>query len=139
MIESYQKGLTTELYAQQAFIKRGYMVSVPIGACKYDLIADINGSLYKIQVKSCTPHDNEAYICIKNRTTNIRSMTTNYYSAEDVDFYFTHYNEVDYLIPFAEAGKGQTTLRFNSQINQPSIRWAKDYEMDTILRRYNKI
>lgn len=48
MIESYQKGLTTELYAQQAFIKRGYMVSVPIGACKYDLIADINGSLYKI-------------------------------------------------------------------------------------------
>lgn len=92
------------------------------------------GKLYKIQCKSASYEDNK--ITFRTHMTNIRQHTTTYYSKEDVDFFYTCYNGVSYLIPFDKIGKGATTLRFFSKTpSNPLIRWAKDFQADLILKR----
>ena len=67
---------------------------------------------------------------------NIRQNTITYYSADDVDFFYTYYNGIHYLIPFSNSGKSETTLRFESKTpNNPTIRWAKDFEATKILEK----
>ena len=52
---SKQKGNLTELQCLAAFVEQGCGVSVPYGDCyPYDFIADIDGYLLKIQVKTVT-------------------------------------------------------------------------------------
>lgn len=134
MVESAIKGLLTELEFEKACIERNIMVSKPIGAARYDYIMDLNGKLFRIQCKSSSISDDNTYIEFKTKTTNIRSMTDNYYSKEDIDMFYTTYNNKHYLVPVEQAGKGASRLRFTTQqANNPNIRWAKDYELDHII------
>ena len=53
MLENKQKGIITELECITAFNKLGYKVSIPYGEdSRYDFIADINGKLIRVQVKT---------------------------------------------------------------------------------------
>ena len=134
MTENNQKGFLTELQCELYFISKGILLSKPIMAdSRYDYIMEYNGVLYKIQCKSSSPKENK--IVFKTHMNNIRQNTTTYYDKKDVDFFFTHYDGINYLIPYDKAGKGETTLRFYSKTpNNPTIRWAKDYEADKILK-----
>ena len=101
---------------------------------RYDYIMEYKGILYKIQCKSSSPKENR--IVFRTHMNNIRQNITTYYDKKDVDFFFTYYNGISYLIPYDKAGKRETTLRFYSKTpNNPTIRWVKDYEADKILAR----
>lgn len=138
MTDSNQKGLITELFCELFFTKNKIMLSKPIAQdSRYDYIMEYNKKLYKIQCKSSTFKEDK--IIFRTHMNNVRQNTTTYYSEEDVDFYYTYYEGVDYLIPFKDAGKSETTLRFVSKTpNNPTIRWANDYEASKILLEISK-
>ena len=141
MKENTIKGTLTELQCQKDFIIRGFLVSQPIVAdSKYDYIVDINGQLYRIQCKSATLSEDKTFINLKTKTTNVRTMKDTFYSSEDIDYFYTTYNNIAYLIPVNDAGHGDTRLRFTSlNKNNPNIRWAKNYELDKILQKMEEV
>ena len=120
------------MQCQLAFTKVGIVLYQPITPdSKIDFIADINHKLYKIQCKTASVSANQDFIQITCIASGYHNPSR--YTKEDVDFYYTYFNNKSYLIPFFE-GK-QKTLRFkpsNSQ-NQQNVTWAKDYELENIL------
>lgn len=133
MTSNNQKGRITEIQCELYFTQNNILLSKPICQdSRYDYIMEYNKHLYKIQCKSSTFKEDK--IEFRTHMNNIRQNTTTYYSEEDVDFFYTYYDGTGYLIPFNKAGKGSTILRFTSKTpNNPTIRWAKDYEADKIL------
>lgn len=137
MTDNTIKGILTELRCQQDFIREGILVSQPITQdSKYDYIADIDNKLIRIQCKSSTMSADNSYISMKTRSTNIRSGKDTFYSKEDIDYFYTCYEDKSYLIPVEVSGHGETRLRFTSnQPNQLNIRWAKNYEFNLMLQK----
>ena len=138
MVESTVKGLLTELYCQTAFSKYSILLSKPIiQDSKYDFIADINHKLIKIQCKTASVGSLKDFITIDCYTTNIRSGKTNEYLKDDVDYFYTYYDGISYLIPFEVGGHKSKTLRFltNQSFINPNINWAEDYILETVLKR----
>ena len=56
------KGRITELKTITFFLERGYIVSVPEIPCQYDFLLDVNGKIYKIQVKTSRISSDGSYI-----------------------------------------------------------------------------
>lgn len=136
MFITNQKGLTTELHCQLAFTELGIVLYQPITAdTKTDFIADINNKLYKIQCKTASVSAEKDFIriaCVANGYHHPTKYTNN-----DVDFYYTWYNNKSYLIPFFD-GKSKI-LRFSPAKNGniANINWAKDYELEIVLTKMN--
>lgn len=133
------KGLLTELQCQKDFIERGFVISQPITAdSKYDFIVDIDHKLIRIQCKSATLSKDGSYIKFRTKITNIRAKTSSYYSEEDIDYFYTCYGTKSYLVPIKNSARGEVSLRFSAQINNPTIKWAKNYELDKILQEVTR-
>lgn len=131
-LTSKQKGNLTELQCLSAFVEQGCEVSIPYGDnSKYDFIADIDGRLFKIQVKTASLKDENA-IKFSCRTThvNCKGVKNERYSINEVDFFATYWNNQCYLIPISECSV-EKTLRFapskSGQIK--GISFAKDYKL----------
>ena len=138
MLDTKQKGNLTELQCITAFVEQGYMVSIPYGDCaKYDFIADVDGKLYKIQVKTSSLKD-ESAIKFSCRTTHVNcsGVKNERYSPNDVDFFATYWNNQCYLVPISECSVDKI-LRFaptkNGQIK--GISFATDYELAKQLQK----
>lgn len=125
-----------EIQCEKDFTERNILVSRPITMdSKYDFIVDIKHKLFRIQCKSSSLSKDKSYINLRTKTTNIRRMKDNYYSKDDVDYFYTCFNNKSYLIPVGDIGNGETRLKFESvQPNNPKIRWASKYELDKILQ-----
>ena len=90
-LTSKQKGNLTELQVITYLYGLGYQCSLPYGEnSRYDLIADIDNHLIRIQVK----------------TSSIKKGTKN-----DIEFFATYWENQCYLIPVSECSC-QKTLRF---------------------------
>ena len=91
-LQSKQKGNLTELQCITAFYELGYTVSIPYGEnSRYDLIADINGELIKVQVKSSRVKKDEEAIKFACRSTNVNTQGTTYqrYTKQQIDYFAT--------------------------------------------------
>ena len=127
-------GKITELEVMSYIIKKGYSVSIPYGdKDRYDQIWDINGQLYRIQVKTC-------HLCTKNsgkaiefKTTGTSNGKITSYSKKDIDYFATFWENQVYIVPVEETSS-KKVLRFESNSNQPSISWAKDYTVEEVLK-----
>ena len=114
-LSSKEKGNLTELQCITEFIKNGITVSIPYGNnARYDFIADMDGQLFKIQVK--TPRKSESddnKFMIECETSHVVSKKTVHkkYTSNEVDFFATFYKDNCYLIPFQECSRSKT-LRF---------------------------
>ena len=131
-LTSKQKGNLTELQCLSAFVEHGCGVSIPYGDnSKYDFIADIDGQLFKIQVKTSSLKDENA-IKFSCRTThvNCKGVKNERYLSNEVDFFATYWKNQCYLIPVSECSV-EKTLRFvppkSGQLK--GITFAKDYEL----------
>lgn len=135
MNETSQKGLLTELQCQTDFSECGVLLSQPIiNDSRYDFIADINGTLYKIQCKTCTVSEDKKAISFPCSSKNWNSNERKPYT-DEIDYFYTCYNQQGYLIPISEVGVKSKTLRFSSdQSKNLAISWAKDYEIKKILQ-----
>lgn len=130
-LTSKQKGNLTELQCLTAFMAQGCSVSIPYGDnSKYDFIADVNGNLYKIQVKTASAKENA--ICFSCRSTHVNcaGVKNERYKAEDVDYFATYWEGKCYLVPISECSVTKT-LRFTAPKSGQlkGISFAKDYEL----------
>lgn len=137
-LNSKQKGNLTELQCLSAFVEQGCIVSIPYGDnSKYDFIADIDGKLFKIQVKTSSFKDENA-ISFSCRTThvNCKGVKNERYSPNEVDFFATYWKNQCYLVPVKECSVTKT-LRFappkSGQLK--GITFAKDYELQKQLKK----
>lgn len=141
-LTSKQKGNLTELQCLSAFVEHGCGVSIPYGDnSKYDFIADIDGQLFKIQVKTSSLKDENA-IKFSCRTThvNCKGVKNERYLSNEVDFFATYWKNQCYLIPVSECSV-EKTLRFappkSGQLK--GITFAKDYELAKQLEKVKEV
>ena len=138
-----QKGNLTELQCLTAFYEQGCHVSLPYGEnSRYDFIADVNGKLIRVQVKtSSIKRDTQGAISFATASTRINSTQniTHRYTKNEIDYFATYWEEQCYLIPVEETASREKTLRFippaNGQIK--GITFAKDYELEVQLAKIN--
>ena len=137
-LSSHFKGEITEQQVAIEFLKLGLQVCKPlVQSSKYDFVVDIENKLYKIQVKTSTPKEENSYIEFATSTshTNTRGTLNLTYSENDVDFFATMYNNEFYLIPFSHCGKRAQRLRLVPTKNGQTtgIKFAKDYHLNDIV------
>lgn len=85
-----------------ALALRGYAVSWPLEPVAYDLVADSEVGLQRIQVKSTTWRQDGAWACKLTRSEPGSGGGRAYYSAEEVDYFAcVDGEEAVYLIPVA--------------------------------------
>lgn len=125
------RGDETESKIIHELVSDGYSVSIPFGDNdKYDLIVDNDETLYRIQCKTAW----------KNKAETIRFNTHSQTTADGTYHEETYYDEIDafvvrypeteqlYWIDIEEATAQKMELRFEADLDHPSINWAEDHE-----------
>ena len=139
-LSSKQKGNLTELQCITAFYELGYQISIPYGEnSRYDFIADINGKLIKVQVKTSSTKDEGKSFEFSCRSTrvNAQGSLSRAYTAEEIDYFCTYFNNKCYLIPISECSRSKKLRLEPPASNQKvGINMAIDYEL---LSQLNKI
>lgn len=130
------KGITTEMHCQLFFLEQGYNVYTPVSPdTRIDFIAEIEGTLIRIQVKS----SHEVATGIEFSTTsswvNTKEVIQKGYTKEEIDFFATYYNGKVYLIPVEICGKRDKILSFEPNSFSPYT-LLEDYEAEKILKKY---
>lgn len=133
-----QKGNLTELKCLSAFYELGYQCSIPYGEnSRYDLIADIDGKLIRVQCKTSREVDEGVieFPCRSSRS-NTHSNLQRRYTANEIDYFCTFWDGKCYLIPVTECSITKI-LRFVPPKNgqKVGITYAKDYELQGQLEK----
>lgn len=135
MNETKQKGLSTELHCELAFTEIGILLSQPIvDDSRYDYIADLGDHFIKIQCKTCSVGDDGTYIKFSTRSSrsNSNGVIFRKYNKNEIDYFYTYFNNKSYLIPVEECSS-QKTLRFSPADNNQKYNKAEEYELNYIL------
>ena len=127
-------GNLTELQCIAAFYEIGYSVSIPYGENnRYDFIADVEGHLIRVQVKTSSTKDggkSYSFSCRSSRTNGKRTINKKY-SKSEIDYFATFINNRCYLIPVEECSTAKC-LRFDQTQNnqQASINFEENYRLE---------
>lgn len=137
---SKEKGNIGESIVLTEFVKRGIQVSIPFGDnARYDLIAEFNGKLNKIQVKYCNQITiNNSFTCpcvsSTNHTTN-KHLSTYENNVDYMAFYLVSIDKV-LLVPI-KLLEGKKTITFRTELpkngQQIGINLVEDYLLDKTL------
>lgn len=138
--ETQRKGLTTELYCQLFFTQLGYNVSVPIAQdCRYDMILDIDSILYKIQIKTSRPNNNDSggiiFNTVSTRMNHSEGNIKVKYNEDEVDFFCTYYNDKAYLVPIQLCGSSEKRLVEKRTTSNVVVDLLEDYEAEKVVQR----
>jgi Holliday junction resolvase-like predicted endonuclease len=130
-----QKGDLAELKVAADLVERGCSISFPFGEdCDYDLIADFEGVLHRVQVKYTESDGRVVGVrCRSHSLTNGRIRRTKIYTAVMIDWIAVYDRTTDccYYVPAHELGTGRSHLHLrlvptrNGQ--RIGIRDASDY------------
>ena len=105
-------------FAYKCSVEHGYMVSKPQGTTDYDLVVDVNGQLYKVQVKSSRRGNGNCMICQGTNGQGNTGRGKYPYPEKSIDFFAIHDvipNEW-YLIPRKKTGEAkQLRLSYKSE------------------------
>ena len=131
------RGDTNELQCILDFQKRGYYCSIPFsGSCRYDVVVDINNYLYRIQCKSSNFDENNGVLKLNTtrQTTNTQSTTKYIYTKNDIDYFYTSWQNYGFLIPVEEVSTSKQ-LRVLPPKNgiQETMSIASDYLIDNVI------
>ena len=140
-MNSKDKGNIGEAIVLAEFTKRQIQVAIPFGDnARYDLIAEFNGKLNKIQVKYCgQTTENNSFLCpcasSTNHTTNKHLSTYD----NDVDYIAFYLASIDklLLVPIEQL-KGRKTITFRLELPKNGqtigINLVEDYLLDKIIK-----
>ena len=140
-MNSKDKGNIGEAIVLAEFTKRQIQVAIPFGDnARYDLIAEFNGKLNKIQVKYCgQTTENNSFICpcasSTNHTTNKHLSTYD----NDVDYMAFYIASIDklLLVPIEQL-EGRKTITFRLELPKSGqtigINLIEDYLLDKIIK-----
>ena len=138
LMNTKDKGNVGELVILSEFVKRGVPVSIPYGDnTRYDLIAEFNGKLNKIQVKYCSQVTKEGSILCKSASVNRDTGKRSTYESE-VDYLAFYIKPWDMacLVPMSEIKKKTTfTIRNSPTKNGQSVgvHYVDDYLFDKMV------
>jgi hypothetical protein len=130
-----RKGDLAELKVAADLMERGCKLSLPFGEdCDYDLIADREGLLHRVQAKY-TESDGRIILvrCRSHSLTKGKIRHTKHYTAKTVDWIAVYDQATNrcYYCPASELGSGRSelSLRLTPARNgqQVGIRNAEDY------------
>lgn len=141
-MNSKEVGSVSEALVLAEFLKYDVPVCVPWGDnYRYDLVAEFNGKLNRIQVKTANEERNGSIVCYArsstNHTTN-KKLTT--YEGE-VD-YFVFVNQtygLMALVPMEEVGS-QKTINLRIKVPENGVknfRSFNDFSFDKIIQKVN--
>ncbi len=128
---TYDRGNISEGVVMAAYLKAGFIISIPFGTgAPYDLIVDIGSRLWKIQVKTGWLRKGCIIYRAKRRMREANPYATRPYTELEVDFFAIYYPPIGaiYVVPF-KICDGDGCLRLDPVHNgqQELIRWAKDF------------
>ena len=135
------KGALTEQKCFLKCIECGFTVSKPIfDNARYDFILDTGKNLLKIQIKTSRWKDDEhsgfVFNCYSQHALADGNKIMKYTNKE-IDFFMTEKDNIFYLYPAESKGFKEKCLRlFSKQANQPSIKWAKDYQFEEVIKNF---
>lgn len=140
MLNNKTKGQISEARALYEFQKRCIPVSIPWGDNeRYDMIAEFNGKLNRIQIKTCSVEQNGSIVCYcrssKNHTTNKKLYT--YQNDVDYFFFVNPTNDLLALVPIEIIGNHtQIYLRTRpTKNNQKSkTHYFDDFSIDKVIK-----
>ena len=137
-LTSKQKGNLTEIKSLGAFYELGYHCSIPYGEnCRYDLIADIDGKLIRVQCKTAREVEPGVieFPCRSCRSST-QSNLQRRYTADEVDYFATVWNNKCYLVPISECSVAKK-LRFIPPKNNQKVGicYAENYEIQGQLEK----
>ena len=119
-------------------MQEGCSISIPYGDnSKYDFIADVDGKLLKIQVKTSSEKDQNAIVfSCRSTHVNCKGVINERYKENEIDFFATYWNNQCYLVPLKECSV-QKTLRFAHPTSgqEKGITYAFDYELSKQLKK----
>ena len=121
-------GLTTEIEVKYHALKNGIMVSTPFGDCsRYDQIWDVNGNLYKVQIKTASELKDGSGFRFPGKN------KAGKYTSNQIDGIATIYNGKCYYIPIDKCGN-EIKLRYTIPASSKAedIKFAHDYELKRI-------
>lgn len=127
-----QIGDITELKCWAYLIEHGWNVLTPIGNHqKYDLVIEKNNKFYRIQVKHAMPVEETGFLVrTKYEMRDNGKVKKVTYSAEDVDYFMTEFNNKFYMFPVF----GTIETRFWTVGTRLSTqKQAKDFRAEDIL------
>ena len=139
MLDKKQKGNLTELLCISEFYKLGYTVCIPYGENnRYDFIADIDGKLIRIQVKTSKSFDNGRsynFSCQSSRTNGKRCVNKKYTESE-IDYFCTMIEDVCCLIPINECST-KKTIRVQESLNNQTthLNMVDDYKLSNQINK----
>ncbi len=123
------------------FVSLGIQVYQPFGDNeKSDLVAEFDGKLQKIQVKTSVGSKNGVIrfrTCSSHRHTK-SDTKTNMYTKDDVDYFALYSIErnLTYLVSVEEVSTTEVSIRFEDTKNKQSngVRTESDYLIDNFLK-----
>lgn len=122
------------------FVELGIPVYLPFGDNeKTDLIAEFNGKLNRIQVKTSKEVKNGTiYIDLVSSTVHRKNGVKHIYNKNEID-YFACYNitrDKIYLIKINDAPKTRIVIRYEKSKNnqKQNIRFEDEYLIDNVLK-----
>lgn len=137
-LNSKKKGNLTEMQCMAAIMAHNCGVSIPFGDnSRYDFIADIDGQLLKIQVKTASAKDeNSIKFSCRSTYVNCSGVKNIRYSENEIDYFATYWDNQCYLISVNECSV-EKILRFSPPKNRQikGITFAKDYLLDAQLAK----
>ena len=116
----------------------GLSVATPWGDDDpYDLIADIDGKLIRIQVKTArsrTHGEAFSFCCTRNKYCKNGIWLHQKYEEGEIDYFATVWEGKTYLVPAEECGQ-EKQLRISPTKNgmKKLVNWAKDYELEKVV------
>lgn len=138
-MNSKRIGNIGEAKALCKFVELGIPVYIPFGDNeKADLIAEFNGKLNKIQVKtSQKAEDGKMIFDLTSSTQHRKNGEKHIYTDDEID-YFVCYNiqrDKIFLIPVNETPNTRITIRYEKSKNNQiqNIKFEEDYLIDNVL------
>lgn len=139
-MNSKQIGNIGEARVLAEFVKHKIPVFIPFGDNeRADLVAEINGSLCKIQVKTAAyTNDGKATFSLTSSTEHRKNGIKRRYTKDEIDYFALYSLERDkvYLVKAPDEPKSAITIRFlhtkNSQ--QAGIKYEEDYLFEHVIK-----
>jgi hypothetical protein len=123
------KGELCEGIAAIHLMKMNFIVSKPLNKCRYDLLADINNHIYRIQVKKGSVK--EDYIKFNTASVNNKNNKTVQYTDKEIDYFIVVVLETEevYMIHVNDYSNSQQRFRLTKTKNnqEKHILYANDY------------
>lgn len=129
------RGEASETLVAYDILSNGHRVAYPHGhAQDYDLIADVDGRLLKVQIKTATN--------TRKRQYEMRLEDTDDYSPKHVDLFAAgvHPETATFYVPFDEMGESQRVTftppkEMGSEANRERANHITDYSLEAVLDR----